>query len=47
MGWNTPDPELGRWVLDDIRSPITSARNDEGELVPLGLGDSGEGVPFL
>ena len=43
----TTNPELGRWVLDNIGGPVTSARNDEGEFVSLGLGDSGESVPFL
>lgn len=47
MGWDTTNPEFGRWVLNDVRSPITSARDYEGELVPLGFGDGGEGVPFL
>ena len=44
---NTADPELGRWILNDVRSPVTGTRNDEGELVSLGLGDGCEGVPFL
>jgi len=26
---NTTDPELGGWVLDDIRGPVTSAGNDD------------------
>ena len=47
MGRNATNPELGRWVLNDVGSPITSARNDERELVPFGLGDGGKGVPFL
>ena len=47
VGGNTTDPELGRWVLDDVRGPVASARNDEGELVSLGLRDGSEGMPFL
>ena len=47
VGGNTTNPELGRWVLNDVRSPVTSTRNNEGKFVPLGLGDGGEGVPFL
>jgi len=46
IGGKTTNPELGRRVLNDIGGPITSARNDKGELVPLGLGNGGESVPF-
>ena len=46
IGRKTTDPELGRWVLNDISGPVTSARNDERELVPLGLGDGSKCVPF-
>jgi len=46
VGRKTTNPELGRWVLNDVRGPITSARNDEGKLVPLGLWDGGESVPL-
>ena len=47
MGGNTTDPQLGRRVVNDVRSPVTGTRDDERELIPGGLGDSGEGVPFL
>ena len=46
VGRKTANPELGRWVLNNISSPVTSSGNDEGELVPLGLGDGGKSVPF-
>ena len=46
VGRKATNPELGRWVLNDISSPVTSAGNDEGELVLFGLGDGGESVPF-
>lgn len=47
VGGDTADPQLGRWVLNNIGSPVTSARDDEGELVPLWLGYGGKSVPFL
>ena len=47
IGGKATDPELGRWVLNDVSGPVTGARDDEGELGPLGLGDGGESVPFL
>ena len=47
IGGKTTNPELGRRVLNDVGGPVTSTRNDEGELVSLGLGDGGESVPFL
>ena len=47
VGGETTDPQLGGGVVDDVRGPVTSARDDERKLVPSWLGDTGEGVPFL
>ena len=43
---NTADPQLGWRVVDHVRRPVTSARDDERELVPSRFGDSGKCVPF-
>ena len=45
-GGNATDPELGGWVIDDARGPVTSARNDGAKFVHPGLGDGGKAVPF-
>lgn len=46
VGWDTTDPQLGRWIIDNVCSPVTSPRDDERELVPSWLGDGGKGMPF-
>lgn len=43
----TTDPQLSRGIVNDVGGPVTSSRDDEGELVLGWLGDGGEGVPFL
>jgi hypothetical protein len=47
VGGETPDPQLGWGIVNDAGGPVTSTRDDEGELVPRWFGDGGEGVPFL
>jgi len=47
VGRETTDPQLGWGVVNDVGGPVTSTGDDERELVPGWLGDTGEGVPFL
>ena len=47
IGGETTDPQLGGGVVNDVGRPVTSTGDDERELVPGWLGDTGEGVPFL
>ena len=46
IGRETTNPKLGKWALNDISRPVTSAGNDEGELVLLGFRDGSKSVPL-
>jgi hypothetical protein len=47
INWDATNPQLGWRVVDNVRSPVTSTRDDERELVPGWLGDGCEGMPLL